>query len=844
MRRAPRWLAVVLTAAVLCTFGTAVAKVAVVRTQAPSSATAVAPEVRQGVAALAATPAAAEDQLFAVATFGAVGPAQAAKRASALTKLGLEVLPMRNLPLALVSGTKGQLQRAVARGLAADVYPDERIQLHSAVSTAAVRADVLRATGLTGKGIGVAIVDSGIDATHPDLADHVTHNMKLIGPEYLDLLGPKRLPDELFGTIVVPIDELPYNNSDLTSGHGTHVAGIVAADAHTTPDQIGMAPDANLIGYATGDVLQIFTVLAAFDDILEHKEERGIRVVNNSWGSSGRTFDPTHPINVATKALHDAGLVVVFSAGNDGEEGTVNPWSVAPWVISAASTTTAKELSPFSAGGYEFDNSESVPVPTDGHLKFDGDRIGLYHPDIAAPGSDIVSSGTITGIGTLSPSLPGGTATLSGTSMASPHIAGAAALLLEANPILTPDQVRQVLQVTAVPLAGEGPFYRAGYGFIDVKAAVDLVRQADFSQALLDTKQAAADKKVQDARAYKVRTSDMWRFTPLLVTVSGLDTRTFTTVVDPSVKAIKAVVTYPTLSLVGVNPFDWQITVYDANNKALGSSTASPSAGVSKVFIDLAGLTDVAYGTWRIVLNGVLGVTDTDTLIGNVVTLAVAQMEPQTVQGGTPAPGTQTFVPAGAQPLYFQSSAPASSGGLLGLGLLGSSTTSCNVAASAPKSTMGGSQTTGSCSGGLVGYPVTYGADTPAEFVSSAPLAQNVVVGGASTLTLYLVDSASSLWTSAGTSEITYVLDAVNAAGQATPVSSGKIERVIDGPDEVGSTPVRADYGFAVTPTEVPAGSILRIQLRFSGAWTATMQMVFGGAYSDAGLALGTGRFE
>lgn len=839
MRRAPRWLAVVLTAAVLCTFGTAVAKVAKVQNAAPAAAPTPAPaaEVKQGIAALAATPAAVAEQLFAVATFGAGGTAQATRRASALIRLGLEVLPMRNLPLAIVSGTKSQLQRAVSRGLAGDVYPDQRLELHSAVSTAAVRSDVLRAAGVTGKGVGVAIVDSGIDATHPDLADHVTHNMKLVGPEHLDLLGPKRLPDELFGTIVVPVDQLPYNNSDTSSGHGTHVAGIVAADAHTSPDQIGVAPDANLIGYGAGDLLHIFTVLAAFDDILEHKDEWGIRVVNNSWGTAGRMFDPGHPINVATKALHDAGLTVVFSAGNGGEEGTMNTWALAPWVIAAASATTGKELSPFSSGGFEFDNSEPVAVPDDGHVHFDGDRIGLYHPDVSAPGSDIVSSGTITGIGTLSPSLPGGTATLSGTSMASPHIAGAAALLLEANPNLTPDQVRLALQVTAVPHGGEAPFYRAGYGFIDVAAAVDLVKRADFGPPLLDTMQAAADKQVQDARAHKVRATDMWRFSPLLVTVSGLDSRTFTTVVDPSVKAIRAVVSYPSLELLGVNPFDWQITVIDADGRALGSSTASAEAGISKLTLDLAGMADVAYGTWKIQLDGVLGVADTDALLGNVVTLTVAQLEPLTVQG-SPPPAAQTFVPAGAQPLYFQSTTTASP---LGLGLLGGG---CDMVATAPKSTMGGARTTATCSGGYVGYPITYAADAPAEFVSSAPLGQDLVVGGASSLTLYLADAASSVWTAAGGSEISYTLEAVDGAGQATAIASGQIERLVNGADEVGSTPVRADYGFTVPPKAVPQGSLLRLRLRFSGAWTATLQMLFGGAYGDAGLSLGTGRFE
>ena len=834
MARAPRWVAVVLTAAICCTFGTAVATVAVRQATSPARPPAAAPvDIRQGVAELAALPATASDLLFGLATFG--GNARASKAETVLGGLGLEVLPFKNLPLAMVSGTKDQLQTAVKRGLAVDIYPDDRLQFHSAASTAAIRADVLRVAGVTGKDVGVAIVDTGIDATHPDLADHVTHNMKLIGPEHLDILGGKRLPDELTGTIVVPMDQLPYNNSDTTSGHGTHVSGIVAADAHTSPDQIGVAPDANLIGYGAGDAISIFTVLAAFDDILTHKDAWGIRVVNNSWGSTGRQFDPNHPINVATKALHDAGLVVVFSAGNDGAEGTINPWSIAPWVISAGSGTTSKDLSPFSSGGYEHDNSESVVVPADRHLHAEGDRIGLYHPDVSAPGSDIVSSGTPTGIGVLSPALPGGTATLSGTSMASPHIAGAAALLLQARPSLTPDQVRQVLQVTAVPLTGDAPFWRAGYGFVDVAAAVELVRRADFGQVLLDQLQAEADKKVLGARAYTVRASDQWAFTPLLASVAGTDTRNFTTTVDPATKAVKAVVSYPSLGLLGVNPFDWQITVFDANGKALGTSAASPSAGVSSVLIDLAGVDGVAYGAWKIEARGVLAVSDTDALIGNVVTLHVAQLEPQAAPASPPA--AARFVAAGAQPLYFQA---ATGAGPLALpALLG-----CAVASGSPKATMGGSRHTASCSGGLVGFPITYAAGSPAEFITSAPVDQDLVVGGPSSLTLYLSDPSAAVWTAAAVSQISYTLEAVDVAGQAVTIASGDIERLIDGADEVGTAPVRADYGFNVPPSVVPQGSRLRLLLRFSGAQTATLQLVFGGAYSDAGLTLGTGRFE
>ena len=844
MRRAQRVIVAVLAALISCTLGTAVATVGVRRAAAPAPSTPTV-DVHRGLAALAAVPA-ATDQLFAVATFGRSGAARAARSQGPLGALGLDVVPLHNLPLALVSGTRAQLQAAVGKGLAADVYPDQRLSYFSAGSTAAIRVDALRTEGLTGKGVGVAIVDTGVDATHPDLADHVTHNLKLIGPEHLDVLGGKHLPSEPPGTLVVPVDTLPYNNSDTTSGHGTHVSGIVAADAHTSPDQVGVAPDASIIGYGSGEAISIFTVLAAFDDILAHKDAWGIRVVNNSWGSAGRMFDPRHPINVASRALHDAGIVVVFSAGNDGEEGTINPYSVAPWVISAASATTSKERSPFTSGGYENDNSLPADVPTDRHLHFDGDRIGIYHPDVTAPGSDIVSSGTPTGIGVLSPALPGGTATLSGTSMSSPHVSGMAAVLLQARPSLTPDQVQQVLQVTAGPV-GDAAFWQNGYGFIDGAAAVALVRRADFTQALLDRLQGEADARVLGARPFGVRSTDLWSFNPLPVTVGGSDTRSFELNVPPGTSGVKAVATYPSLGLVGANPFDWQITLSDASGRVLGTSTASPAAGVSSVFVDVAAAGDVAFGRWTATVKGVVGAADTDALIGNTVTVAVAQVVPNAAAARTPS--EPRFVRESEQTLYFQTLDDSASAPLAGalpvplpIPLAVPSPEGCTLAPGAPVGLMGPAKTVEGCSTGLVGYPVTHVADTPAEF-TSPPLPHAVTLGGPASMTLWLADPAAAVWSAVAASRISYTLEAVDGAGRTVPVASGQVERLIDGDDEVGAEPTRAEYTFDVPPTTVVDGSALRLRLRFSGAYTATMRLFLGGAYADSGVTLGIGRF-
>ena len=105
-------------------------------------------------------------------------------RADALRRLGLQVHPLEHLPLAFVAGTPPQLQQAVRSGAAVDVYPNERLRYFSAESVQAMSVEPLQAQGLTGKGIGVAIVDSGIDATHPDLAHRVAHNFKVVNGDY------------------------------------------------------------------------------------------------------------------------------------------------------------------------------------------------------------------------------------------------------------------------------------------------------------------------------------------------------------------------------------------------------------------------------------------------------------------------------------------------------------------------------------------------------------------------------------------------------------------------------------------------------------------------------------
>jgi serine protease AprX len=191
----------------------------------------------------------------------------------------------------------------------------------------------------------------------------------------------------------------------------------------------------------------------------------GIRVISNSWGTTGE-FSPDDPVNVASRIAHDAGLVVVFAAGNEGPgANTLNPYCVAQWVICvAAGNKDGRTLANFSSRGVAGD-----PV---------------LHPTITAPGVDIASARATTGIvinaffavdvvdlGTDAVSY----AAASGTSMATPHVAGTVALMLEANPALTPDEVKAALEATATPMPGLQR-HEVGAGYLNAFDAVTAVR--------------------------------------------------------------------------------------------------------------------------------------------------------------------------------------------------------------------------------------------------------------------------------------------------------------------------------------------------------------------------------
>lgn len=366
----------------------------------------------------------------------------------------------RVLPMVYVTGTRSQIISVSRLPGVRSIYGNRTLTFNSdpyfkttGVQRVAPDADLrTRNNGMavTGKNVTVAVLDTGVNAGHADLAGRVVQNVRLVDTQS----APTGFVNP------VPVENM--SNSDLAAGHGTFVAGVIAASGASSAGKYGgVAPGARLLGLSAGDV-NLSGVLSGFDYLLEKGPAYNVRVVNCSF-SANTVFDHNDPVNVATKMLTERGVNVVVSAGNTGAgNGTLNPYSVAPWVIGVGATDQNGVLASFSSRG-----------------TFGGE---LQQPTLVAPGVNIASlrsAATTTSAGgfatadvqRLTPAeLPFYT-TASGTSFSAPQVAGAVALMLEANPSLQPAEIKDILARTATPL----PKYFAhetGAGMLNAYAAV------------------------------------------------------------------------------------------------------------------------------------------------------------------------------------------------------------------------------------------------------------------------------------------------------------------------------------------------------------------------------------
>ena len=306
------------------------------------------------------------------------------------------------------------------------IWPDLPVQAWLNVSVPKLATPKVWEAGFKGAGIRLAIVDTGIDESHPDFAGRIKATKSFVGGTAKD-----------------------------DNGHGTHVAGIAAGSgAKSNSKYIGVAPEAELY---VAKVLRadgggsMSGVMAGIEwAVLEQK----VQVVNLSLGGTG-SCDGTDALSVlCDEAVTQAGVVICVAAGNVGPGArTIGSPGCARFVITVGASDDSDKIARFSSRG-----------PTaDGRIK----------PDIVFPGVGIAAAQAA---GTqLGPVVDEGYIAIDGTSMATPHAAGVAALMLQANPELTAEQVKIQMLAGAIDIGaqpneqgvGRGDAHRAYLKAID-----------------------------------------------------------------------------------------------------------------------------------------------------------------------------------------------------------------------------------------------------------------------------------------------------------------------------------------------------------------------------------------
>ncbi len=339
-----------------------------------------------------------------------------------------------------------------------------RLALHVSEAVGARKAwknKDLKGRQFTGLGVGVAVLDSGINQVPGlDSPGKVTY-----GPD---------LSIEANGVLA---------QKD-TYGHGTYLAGIIAGRSVANPSadlagapaqvQLGVAPDAKLLAVklaTTDGSTDVSQVIAALDWVVEHPvmpDGTPIRVINLAYGTNSAQHHTLDPLAAAAENAWKHGIVVVTSAGNDGTtDGRLTNPAVNPYVLAIAATDSGVKTDGWKGGRAVKANYSSV-----GNAE--------RRPDLAAPGTSIVSVRPVGSAldtehpeGRVAGDPTGKLFRGSGTSQAAAVVSGAVALLLQAYPTLTPDQVKYLLTHSADPVkmaAAEG----VGAGTLDIDAAYDL----------------------------------------------------------------------------------------------------------------------------------------------------------------------------------------------------------------------------------------------------------------------------------------------------------------------------------------------------------------------------------
>jgi len=431
-----------------------------------------------------------------------------AERAVAATGMQ-RVTTFRKIEVVVARGTKQQVEAARTQPGVTYLEGDQPIAVH-ATTPATTPAVTTRSTSLVatrglearqtlfgangaaldGSGVSIAVIDSGIDPTHPAFAGgKVVRSVKSV------------CPDESNTDTNCIVDVPTGVDTDTLSlgGHGSHVSSIAAGRSVTLSDGTtvsGAAPEAKIVSLSTGAAVVIVSADSSLNWVLEHHTAPcgeavpvaqcpPIRVVNNSYGpQGGGKFDPNSATVKLQRQLVREGVVMVWAAGNEGGDGSkslTNPPAQDPTggVISVASYndqstgTRTGPVSSFSSRGVKTDPST--------------------WPDISAPGEKIVGACRaylpICSTGLKPQNGPGildvgSYNTLSGTSMAAPQITGIVALLFQADPAATPAEIENVLKSTALRYSNGAPYQQVGGYWTSFDKGAGLVDTVAASKAL------------------------------------------------------------------------------------------------------------------------------------------------------------------------------------------------------------------------------------------------------------------------------------------------------------------------------------------------------------------------
>ena len=396
-----------------------------------------------------------------VSTVGSVAAPVVTVATPVVTPVAQVAAPVTNPVLTLVTPVLSPVVTPLTAPLVSSVSSNQRLEDGSGVGSssllyetaypALVGADSLQRSGITGRGVTIAVLDSGL---------------------WQD-------PSQNFGSrVLASIDVVSGGSGPVQGdpyGHGTHVTSIAAGGAQNVSlSYSGIAPQANLVVVRAFDDTgggRYTDVIAGLDWIVANRDRYNIRVLNLSFGAQPQSYYWDDPVNQAVMAAWRAGIVVVAAAGNEGPSAmTIDVPGNVPYVVTAGALTdnytpydgTDDRLASFSSAGPTFE--------------------GFVKPELVAPGGHLAASMHASSyLAQIDPkSMRAGEQmfTMSGTSQAAAVTSGVVALMLQSNPSLTPDTVKCRLLASTRPAVTSGgalaySVFQQGAGLINAPAAVN-----------------------------------------------------------------------------------------------------------------------------------------------------------------------------------------------------------------------------------------------------------------------------------------------------------------------------------------------------------------------------------